>query len=125
MPIQPPNPPYMRRDLLSNKDKGSLQSSKEKDKKSLHSLGRKESVLPEEKEQRKTVKGKSIFYTSDVRKGMEHLHHTLDKKEVEPFLREAYLKGQSHFENRKGENFTVLYDRVRKAYKIVKRDPGR
>jgi hypothetical protein len=71
----------------------------------------------------RSIGGKVIYFVPDEQsqKGINYLSYRAEKGEIKPWLDQAYLKGEAQFETRKGENFTLVYNRAEKKYHLKTR----
>lgn len=69
---------------------------------------------------KRDVHGHSVLGDKETKEGLNHLDYDLDYNEAEVFFKQARMYGQADFEDEKGRNFTLVYNRDG-TYTVVKR----
>ncbi|MDA2922138.1 hypothetical protein MYX07_02605 [Patescibacteria group bacterium AH-259-L07] len=56
----------------------------------------------------KIIRGYTVQYNDDAKKGVEHLAYTLSYAESDSLFRNARISGKIKFEDRVGKNYTLV-----------------
>ncbi len=57
---------------------------------------------------KKNIRGYSVYYNDETKKGINHLAYVLSFEETDSLFHNARYSGKIHFENRSGRNFTLI-----------------
>lgn len=71
--------------------------------------------------ERRDVHGHVVYGEDDAREGLNHLDYDLERDEAEVFFRQAKLRGQAEFEDDHDRQFTLVYDRGKGTYGVIRR----
>ena len=57
---------------------------------------------------KKNIRGYSVYYNDEAKRGIDHLAYVLSFDEANSLFRNARISGKIKFEDRAGRNFTLI-----------------